>query len=256
MKVVILAGGFGSRLAEETATVPKPMVEIGGKPILFHIMSLYGHHGFNEFVVACGHLGHVIRDYFSNLNYTHSDYTISLKDGRRTIVNPVALDWTVSLVDTGSFTMTGGRLKRLKDWLGDETFMCTYGDGVANLDIGALLAFHKAHGELATLAAVRPPPRFGTLALDGDRVADFSEKAPASEAWINGGFFVFEPSVLDYISGDDTLLEREPLTNLAREGRLMAFRHDGFWQPMDTLRDRRYLEELWSSGKAPWAIDR
>ena len=252
MKTVILAGGMGTRISEETISRPKPLVEVGGIPILVHIMHIYSAHGFNQFIVACGYLSHVIKNYFLNYYYLQSDLTISLSDGTCQAANTSRLDWTVSLVDTGIDAMTGGRLLRLKDWIGNEPFMCTYGDGVADIDITALVAFHKSHGKLATVTSVHPPARFGNLEIEGDRVADFSEKDQSSEAKINGGFFVFEPSVLDYIEHALVPLERTPLSNLARDGQLMAYRHEGFWQPMDTLRDRNYLEEVWASGAAPW----
>jgi glucose-1-phosphate cytidylyltransferase len=217
-------------------------------------MNIYAHHGFEEFVVACGYQANVIKDYFNNFYYNNSDYTISLKEGKRTIINLVAPNWTVSLVDTGINTMTGGRLLRLKEWLGEDTFMVTYGDGLADIDINKLVAFHRSHGKLATVTAVQPPARFGSLVLDGNAVRSFAEKVTRSEAWINGGFFVFDPAVLEYIAGDTMPLEQEPLINLARDGQLMAYRHEGFWRPMDTLRDRNYLEELWATGKAPWKV--
>ncbi len=255
MKVVLLAGGFGSRLSEETVARPKPMVEIGGRPILLHIMELYAYFGFSDFVVACGYKGEYIKNFFNNFYLNNSDYTISLKDGERTVVNPVARDWKVSVVDTGLHTMTAGRLRRLRSWIGDETFMLTYGDGLANVDILALLRFHRAHGQLATVTAVQPPARFGSLEIDGSRVANFSEKIHNQETWINGGFFVFEPGVFDYLTDLDSMpLEKQPLTNLARASELMAFKHEGFWQPMDTVRDRDLLEEIWAEGQAPWRM--
>lgn len=254
MKTVILAGGMGTRLAEETTSRPKPMVEIGGTPILVHIMNIYSYYGFNKFVVACGYLSQVIKNYFLNFHYMQGDLEIFLKDGSCRVVSPARLDWEVALVETGPHTMTGGRLLRLKEWLGDETFMCTYGDGVANVDIRALVDFHKSHGKLATVTSVHPPARFGNLVTEGEVVLSFSEKDQSAEAYINGGFFVFEPQVLDYINGDDTLLERDPLSELARDRQLMAFRHGGFWHPMDTIRDRNYLEDIWNAGTAPWKV--
>ncbi len=252
MQVVILAGGRGTRLAEETSTRPKPMVEIGGKPILWHIMNIYAGNGFKDFLVACGYKGEIIKDYFHSFFVHNSDYSIDLGDGSRKVVNRSSVDWRVGVVDTGLDTQTGGRILRLKEWIGAETFMVTYGDGVSDMDIRSLVAFHRAHGRLATVTAVRPPARFGGLVLDGDLVGEFSEKPQTGEGWINGGFFVFEPAVFSYLSGDHTILEREPLERLAAEKQLMAFRHTGFWQPMDTLRDKDLLESLWASGKAPW----
>lgn len=254
MKTVILAGGLGTRLSEETELKPKPMVEIGGKPMLWHVMSIYAAQGFREFVVACGYKGEVIKQYFSDFFYHHADWTIDLRHGSREVVQHNTPDWRVHLMDTGLETMTGGRLLRLRDGLAEGTFMVTYGDGVADVDIQALVAFHRKHGRLATVTAVRPPARFGGVELDGDRVLEFSEKPQTSAGWINGGFLVLEPGVLDYIDGPDVPLEREPLTRLAEEGQLMAYRHTGFWQPMDTLREKRLLESLWESGDAPWAI--
>lgn len=252
MKVVILAGGLGTRLAEETTLRPKPMVEIGGKPILWHIMNGYAHHGFDDFVVACGYRGEVIKDYFRHLYFQSADLMINLTDGTFQALNAQGPRWKVAVVDTGQDTMTGGRLLRLRRWLEDDTFMVTYGDGVGNVDVAALLAFHREHGRLATVTAVRPPARFGGLVFEGDRVREFSEKPQAAEGWINGGFFVFEPGVLDYLDDDATILERAPLERLACDGELMAWRHAGFWQPMDTLRERQLLEQLWASGNAPW----
>ncbi len=254
MKVIILAGGRGTRLAEETSTLPKPMVEIGGKPMLWHIMNIYASHGYKNFLIACGYKGEMIKEYFHNFFIRNSDYMVDLKDGSLNIVNGSGLDWQIGLIDTGLDTMTGGRILRLKKWLAEETFMVTYGDGVGNIDIHSLVEFHSTHGKLATVTAVRPPARFGGLVLNGDAVSEFSEKPQTGEGWINGGFFVFEPGVLDYLTDSQTILEREPLERLANERQLMAFRHTGFWQPMDTLRDRQLLESLWASGKAPWKI--
>lgn len=253
-QVVILAGGRGTRLAEETSTQPKPMVEIGGKPILWHIMQIYAHHGFKDFVVACGYKGEVIKEYFHNYFIRYSDYFLDLRDGSREIITTAGVDWRVGVIDTGQQTMTGGRILRLKACIGRQPFMVTYGDGLADIDIGALLRFHRQHGRIATVTAVRPPARFGALHLEDDRVAQFSEKPQTAEGWINGGFFVFEPEVFDYLAGDDTVLEREPLERLAAEGQLMAFRHTGFWQPMDTLRDKEFLESLWNAQQAPWKV--
>lgn len=252
MKTVILAGGKGSRLAEETQRVPKPMVEIGGWPILYHIMGIYSGHGFNKFIVAGGYKVELIKEYFSRFRLRHTDYEVDLKSGEVTVLHESPVDWRVRIVDSGLETMTGGRLRRLRDLLDAGTFMVTYGDGVGNVDITALVAFHRAHGRAATVTAVRPPARFGGLSLDGEVVRRFSEKAQADAGWINGGFFVFEPRVLDLIDDDSVILEREPLEALATEGELMAFRHEGFWQPMDTLREKQMLEKLWASGHAPW----
>lgn len=254
MKVVLLAGGRGTRLAEETSIRPKPMVEIGGMPILWHLMGLYAAHGYQDFLVACGYRGEYIKEFFRNYAIRQSDFAVDLRTGQVTVMNAPRIDWRVAVIDTGLDTMTGGRLKRLQPLIGRESFMVTYGDGLGNIDITALVAFHRSHGKLATVTAVRPPARFGDLALDGERVAAFAEKPQAGGGWINGGFFVFEPGVFDYIAGDSTSLEQEPLVRIAAEGQLMAFRHEGFWQPMDTLRERNLLEELWASGQAPWKI--
>ena len=254
MKTVILAGGMGTRLAEESALRPKPMVEIGGRPILWHVMSIYSAHGFREFVIACGYKGEVIKQYFNDYFHHHSDWTVDLKTGERKVVKQQTPDWQVHLVDTGIDTMTGGRLLQLRSALGNETFMVTYGDGLSNVDVGALVSFHRAHGRLATVTAVHPPARFGSMELEGDRVVLFSEKPQTNVGWINGGFFVFEPGVLDFIGGSDVSLERDPLEKLSAAGELMAFRHEGFFQPMDTLREKRLLEELWQTGRPPWTV--
>jgi glucose-1-phosphate cytidylyltransferase len=254
MKVAILAGGLGSRLAEETETKPKPMVEIGGQPILWHIMKSYAHHGFKEFLVALGYKGDVIKRYFLDYAKLHSNFTVNLASGDILRHNRETEDWSVHLIDTGIDTITGGRLKRLGSYLGNETFMATYGDGVSNVDLQVLLNFHRRHGKLATVTAVRPPARFGGLVFDGDRVVQFTEKPQIGEGWINGGFFVLEPAVLEYIKGDETHWELEPLERLVAEGQLMAYRHDDFWQCMDTQRDMRLLEGLWSTGNAPWKV--
>ena len=253
VKTVILAGGLGTRISEETANRPKPMVEIGGKPILWHLLNVYSAAGFDEFVIALGYKQEIVKEYFHAFWAHNNDLTVDLAAGTVEVArNRLAERWKVHLVDTGLETMTGGRVKRLADLLGNETFMCTYGDGLASIDVAELLAFHRREGRIATLTAVRPPARFGALAIDGTRVAAFEEKPQASEGWINGGFFVFEPEIFERIDGDATLLEHEPLAGLAADGQLSCFLHHGFWQPMDTLRDRRVLEELWASGKAPW----
>lgn len=256
MKVVILAGGFGTRLSEETVLKPKPMVEIGGRPIIWHIMKIYASHGFNHFVAACGYKGEVIKEYFLNYFFHESDIVISLKDGSCNAVSSDTPDMRIELVDTGLNAMTGGRLLNLKQKkvIGEETFMVTYGDGVADVDIKSLAAFHRKHGRMATVTAVRPPARFGGLVLEGNEVVEFTEKPQTGEGWINGGFFVFEPGVLEYITDDQTSLERDPLERLAHDKQLIAFRHTGFWQPMDTLREKHLLESLWAGGKAPWKI--
>lgn len=252
MKAVILAGGLGTRLSEETQGRPKPMIEIGGKPILWHIMKLYSSHGINEFVVCCGYKGYMIKEYFSNYALHTSDVTFDLRRRRTVVHRRQAEPWKVTLVDTGEHTMTGGRIKRIQPYVGDEPFCLTYGDGVTDLDVRALVAFHRKHGRLATVTATRPPGRFGAMHLEGDRVRRFMEKPRGDGGWINGGFFVVSPRIFRYIKGDQTLWEGPPLERLAREGQLVAYRHDGFWMPMDTLRDLRQLEALWQSGSAPW----
>lgn len=253
MKTVILCGGLGTRISEETQVRPKPMVEIGGRPILWHIMKIYERYGHADFMLALGYKGEVIKDYFLNYHARQSDFTVALKSGQVDYSNPNAEDWRVSLIDTGADSMTGGRLLRLRRHLVDDgTFMLTYGDGVSDVDLAELLAFHRRHGRLATVTAVRPPARFGDLRIEDGQVVNFEEKPQAGEGWINGGFFVFEPAVFDYIEGDTIILEKAPLEQLAKQGQLMAFRHGGYWQSMDTLRDRQALEEVWASGKAPW----
>ena len=253
MKTVLLAGGLGTRISEETQLKPKPMVEIGGIPILVHIMRIYAAHHFTDFVVALGYKGEVVKDYFLNYHLRTSDLSIDLGSGKVDYSRRVTEKLAVELVDTGDKSMTGGRLHRLESRLRPHgTFMLTYGDGVSNVDIAKLVAFHRKHGRIATMTAVRPAARFGTMAFDGDRVASFKEKPQASEGWINGGFFVFEPTVFDYLHGDQTVLEQDPLEKLAQNGELMAYKHDGFWQPMDTVRDRDVLNDLWRSGQAPW----
>jgi glucose-1-phosphate cytidylyltransferase len=253
MKTVIVAGGAGTRLSEETQVKPKPMVEIGGRPILWHIMRLYASHGFNEFVVALGYKAEIIKAYFLDYCRLRNSVTVDLGRGRVDVHDGEREDWTLHLIDTGLNTQVGGRLKRLSEWVSDGTFMMTYGDGVAGLDIRDLVAFHRRQGKLATLTAVRPPSRFGALSLEGPLVSHFSEKPQLGEGWINGGFFVLEPEVLEFIEGDETVFEHGPLERLAREGQLAAYRHEGFWQCMDTMRDVRLLQSLWESGNAPWA---
>lgn len=253
MKVVILAGGMGTRLAEETGTRPKPMVEIGGRPIIWHIMKYYAHYGFKEFVVALGYKGEIIKQYFHDYFCMNGSVTISLSDGAVKVHDTVQEDWTVHLVETGLYTHTGGRIRQLADWLGDETFMLTYGDGVSNVNLQKLLQFHRSHGRLVTVTAVRPPARFGSLSFNGDLVTEFVEKPLTGEGWINGGFFVVESGALDYIK-EDCPWESEPLSNIARDGQLVAYRHDDFWQCMDTYRELQILERYWSSGKAPWKV--
>ena len=253
MKAVILAGGLGTRISEETHLRPKPMIEIGGKPILWHIMKIYSAHGINDFVICCGYKGYVIKEYFLNYQSHMSDLTIDFTRNETTYSNRRAEPWRVTLVDTGEHTQTGGRLLRVADHLRDEVAFCfTYGDGVADIDIGAEIAFHKAHGKAATIAAVRPPGRYGALETDGPRVRGFAEKPRGDGGMINGGFFVLSPRVLGEIAGDATSWEAAPLETLAHNDELMAFAHSGFWQPMDTLREKNMLEELWASGKAPW----
>jgi glucose-1-phosphate cytidylyltransferase len=255
MKVVLLAGGVGSRLSEETQSRPKPMVEIGGQPILWHIMKLYAHHGINDFVVCLGYKGYVIKEYFSNYFLHASDVTIDARANGVTYHDTKAEPWRVTLIDTGQDTLTGGRLKRVAKYLGEGGPFCfTYGDGVADLDIAAEIAFHKAHGRKATLTAVIPPGRYGALSLAGDRVERFVEKPPGDQGYVNGGFFVLDPSVVELIAGDDASWEGAPLETLAARGELMAYRHSGFWQPMDTLRDKNLLESHWASGHAPWKM--
>jgi glucose-1-phosphate cytidylyltransferase len=257
VKAVILAGGLGTRLSEETGVLPKPMVRIGGQPIIWHIMKLYAAHGIDDFVVCCGYRGEVIKEYFLTYAHRASDLTVDIGRNEVEVHRSPEERWRVTLVDTGLETMTGGRIARVREHLGDDTFCLTYGDGLADVDIGQLLAFHRGHDGLATLTAVRPPGRFGALGLEAGetRVSSFVEKPPAGDderAWINGGFFVLEPGILDYLDGDATVWEREPLEALARDGQLNAFRHRGFWHPMDTLHDKTLLEGLWSAGDAPW----
>jgi len=254
MKCVILSGGLGTRLAEETTVRPKPMVEIGGRPILWHIMKIYSAHGINDFIICCGYKGYMIKEYFANYFLHMSDVTFDLRHNAMEVHEQHAEPWRVTLVDTGEHTMTGGRLKRVRDYLGNEDFCFTYGDGVGDIDISRLIAFHRQQGKLATLTATQPPGRFGALNLHGDRIITFQEKPQGDGGWINGGFFVLSPRVIDYIEGDATVWEREPMERLAREGQFSAYLHRGFWQPMDHLRDKIYLEDLWASGKALWKV--
>ncbi len=254
MKAVILAGGLGTRLSEETHLKPKPMVEIGGKPILWHIMKLYSAHGINDFIICCGYKGYVIKEYFANYFLHMSNVTFDLRNQGMKVHQQYSEPWHVTLVDTGERTMTGGRIKRIQDYVKGEDFCLTYGDGVSNVDITALLDFHKNHGKLATLTATQPPGRFGLLGLEGERVCSFMEKRDGDNSWINGGFFVLSPKVIDYIEGDKTVWEQEPMERLANEGQFHAYRHMDFWQPMDTLRDKTNLEQLWKDGAAPWKV--
>lgn len=257
MQAVILAGGFGTRISEESSIRPKPMVEIGGRPILWHIMKIYSAHGINEFIVLCGYKGHVIKEYFANYALGMSDVTFDLANAQMTMHQTNAEAWKVTLVETGLNTMTGGRIKRAAPYLNpSEPFCCTYGDGVSDTNISEAIAMHKREGRLATVTAVQPPGRFGafTLPVDSNQVPNFHEKPKGDGAWINGGYFVLDPKVLDYIDGDDTVWEREPMERLADEGQMTAYRHTGFWQPMDTLRDKQTLEELWANQKAPWKV--
>lgn len=251
MKAVILAGGLGTRLSEETTTKPKPMVEIGGRPLLWHILKIYSAHGINDFIICAGYKGYIIKEYFANYFLHMSDVTFDMANNSMSVHHKNAEPWRVTVVDTGDETMTGGRIKRIAPYL-DGTFCCTYGDGVGDIDVRASIDFHRKSGWLATLTGVQPPGRFGAMQLDGDAVLSFQEKPRGDGAWINGGFFVMEPSVIDYIPGDATLWEREPLEKLASEQQLGIFRHHGFWRPMDTLRDKLELENLWESRKAPW----
>lgn len=255
MKVVILAGGLGTRLSEETVVKPKPMVEIGGMPILWHIMKIYSAHGFNEFIICLGYKGYIVKEYFANYFLHQSDVTIDLKTNQVQVHDSYAEPWRITLVDTGKDSMTGGRIKRVQHHIGNESFMLTYGDGVGNVNITELVHFHKSHGRSCTLTAVQPSARFGALDIaEATNVRSFLEKPKGDGAWINGGFFVCEPNVFSYIAGDDTTWERAPMETLAAEGQMMAFRHDGFWKPMDTLRDKVELESAWNSGQAEWKI--
>lgn len=255
MKAVILAGGLGTRLSEETSLKPKPMVEVGGKPILWHIMKIYSQHGVNDFIICCGYKGYVIKEYFANYFLHSSDVTYDMKNNQMRVHEQRAEPWTVTLVDTGEETMTGGRLKRVAPYIKDEELFCfTYGDGVADINISELINFHKAHGKTATLTATYPPGRFGALDIVNNQIRQFKEKPKGDGAMINGGFFVLSPSVINRIENDMTTWEQEPLMELAEDGELMAYQHQGFWQPMDTLRDKNLLEELWQSEKAPWKV--
>jgi glucose-1-phosphate cytidylyltransferase len=254
MKAVILAGGLGTRLSEESHVKPKPMIEIGGKPILWHIMKIYSHHGINEFVICLGYRGYVIKEYFANYFLHMCDVTFDVSRNSMEVHQKFAEPWRVTLVDTGADSMTGGRLKRVRDYVRDETFCFTYGDGVADIDITKLVAFHRAQGKLATVTAIQPPGRYGALELDAGAVKSFQEKPAGDGAWINGGFFVLEPAAIDLIDGDDMSWEREPLERLVRKGQLSAYSHLGFWQAMDTLREKNRLEELWAQGRAPWRV--
>ncbi len=256
MKAVILAGGLGTRISEETNIRPKPMVEVGGMPIIWHIMKTYSHYGIHEFVVLCGYKGHMIKDFFANYAMRASSVEIDLNDGSMKLLDPVREPWKITLVDTGESTMTGGRIKRAKPYIGDDTFLLTYGDGVSNVNIDELLAAHKKDDSLVTLTAVQPPGRFGALALGESqtKVSQFLEKPEGDGAWINGGYFAVEPAAIDFIDGDEISWEQEPLSGIAHQGKLSAYKHKGFWQPMDTLRDKQYLESLWHDRAAPWKV--
>ncbi len=252
MKAIILAGGLGTRISEESHIKPKPMIEIGGRPILWHIMKIYSSYGINDFIICLGYKGYVIKEYFSNYFLHMSDVTFCMRDNTTEIHNKFAEPWKVTLVDTGEDTMTGGRLKRVLPYIGEETFCFTYGDGLSDIDLSALITTHKSNGLLATVTSIQPPGRYGALDIHGDRVINFQEKPAGDGAWINGGFFVLEPSVVDLIENDETVWEQGPLKRLAEKGQLSAYKHEGFWQAMDTLREKNFLEDLWKSGKAPW----
>lgn len=254
MKAVILAGGLGTRISEETIVRPKPMIEIGGKPVLWHILKTYSHHGINDFIICLGYKGYMVKEYFANYFLHSSDVTFDLSCNRMDVHHRHAEPWRVTLVDTGEDTQTGGRLKRVSEFLDDETFCFTYGDGLSDVDIASEVAFHRERGAYATVCAVQPPGRFGALDIEGNRITRFTEKPQGDGSWINGGFFVLQPEVLRYIDGDHSIWEREPLEHLARDGHLSAYTHDGFWHPMDTLRDKTKLEELWQTGSAPWKV--
>lgn len=254
MKTVILAGGFGTRISEESALKPKPMVEVGGKPMLWHIMKIFTAHGINDFIICCGYKGYMIKEYFANYFLHMSDVTFDIKNNNMKVHQNNAEPWKVTLIDTGDKTATGGRLKRVRSHLGEEDFCFTYGDGVSDVDISKLISFHKAQNTLATVTAIQPTTRYGTLAFDQHKITAFEEKPDGEGGWINGGFFVLSPKVLDYIDGDNTMWEHAPMRRLVRESELSAFLHKGFWHPMDTLRDKTHLEKLWASGKAPWQV--
>lgn len=254
MKVVILAGGRGTRLSEETANIPKPMIEIGGKPIIWHIMKQYSHFGFNDFLICLGYKGYMIKEYFSHYFLHMSDVTIDMGKNKTRIHSTYSEPWKITLIDTGLETMTGGRIKRIQKHIGDEPFMLTYGDGVADVNIKELLKFHKANGKVVTITAVQPMARFGSLALDKNRVEGFHEKPRGDNLWINGGFFVLESGIFDYLVDDNAVFEKKPLEETSRAGKMVAFKHRGFWHPMDTMRDKICLEDLWQSGKAPWKV--
>lgn len=254
MKAVILAGGLGTRISEESHLKPKPMIEIGGKPILWHIMKTYSHHGVNDFVICCGYKGYVIKEYFANYFLHMSDVTFDMSCNSMEVHHRYVEPWRVTLVNTGEDTMTGGRLKRVREHVGDEPFCFTYGDGVSDINLRELIGFHQKHGKRATVTAIQPPGRYGALNMDGDVVLSFQEKPAGDGAWINGGYFIMDPSVIDDIEGDSTSWEGAPLTSLAENGDLMVYRHSGFWQAMDTLREKNHLEDLWSSGRAPWKV--
>lgn len=254
LKVIILAGGFGTRLSEYTENIPKPMVSIGGRPILWHIMNRYAAFGHRDFYIALGYKSQLIKEYFLNYRALNTDFTVDLATGNMTSYQAESIDWRVTLVETGLASMTGGRIKRMQSFIGSEPFMLTYGDGVANIDLDALLAFHKQHGRMVTVTAVHPSARFGELRIDGNQVLNFQEKPQMGEGWINGGFFVFEPEFFELISSDSTILEREPLEQAAAMGQLMAYKHDGFWQCMDTKRDVDILQDFWNNGTVPWGI--
>ena len=255
MKVVLLAGGFGTRLSEETEIKPKPMIEIGGKPILWHIMKIYSHYGFNDFIICLGYKGYVIKEYFNNYFLHMADVTFDMVENKMEVHHKHAEPWKVTLVDTGANTMTGGRIKRVQSYIGDEPFMVTYGDGVSNVDINALIEFHKSHGKIGTMTAVQPSGRFGSLVMgENNSVKSFKEKPKGDGSWINGGFFVFQPEIFDFIEGDETVFERAPLENLAKQDALYSYAHSGFWKPMDTLRDNAELNKMWASDQAPWKV--